>query len=1147
MSLRGGAETSLAGPEIENIDGFKFVSFENLEEVDKYLRQPLQARRRRTLATTSSQSRAGVKKAAKKISAKKGQAARSTSKVGHSATSAKSAKLKASKATSKASKNSGKKIPVWLKHKRRLRKGDKKVIVDKLHEFVFVSAFTLEDFDKYKEEIDSQVRVASAGAKRKSADRATKPLSVAKKSKKSKEACDDTSGRPVPGGKNLAKDGGKNLAKDVGKPALKLVVQGDILPASSSRPDLVCLTSSICPIDGATVGNTDGASHRQPVASLPEPETSSKRKTKNRKRHYPRMQIDEAYDKTVSSSSESNSSVITISDGPDQENIFLDVINVDNESTSAQFIQNSIKMVNERKTEGELEEQRPESDKTNKNKTKKKKCRICCLYPSKIVEAKKICPLFGSSFPSYTVSCISTCKQHPPGEIIVQPSSSKIGFVDTCIQTNAPDIRMHQHFAHRFPHRTIAVTTHCSRTLEQPKPRRKHEFLSKSEHHRSSEQKRREQMHDQYTELRQVITTSQAMPDNERASKQWILEHAKQTIATLEAEAVVLEALQKTLAVKNERLKKRWKELSGKEFDPKIIKHKNCSESPGQTKLMNLYKQYRKNVAEAKPAESPTVGDNVCGAVESNQSVATSQPNSQSGKASLDNLKNNTSQAMSNAASTATAGHSSETVSSSAASHDSIMATSKASQPVGTRNPSQISSPVIWPSHDTCTNEPSQAAVFSKQSQSSSTVAANPTPTVVVKSSQAITKTPTISAGIPSQPKTSSAPGPVSNQSTAPAKISSHPNAASSPNPNLSRLSQESQAQHQVLSQPASTSSRPKAVNSPSPTSSARMPSPPSSLLASSQPAVQGKPTSPAEVINNPTVVVRMPTRTIAVRMPGRATTMNVTNRFIAVNQSKQAKGTAVNLPTQVIPIKLNISGPPGLLIPLSKLNQALRNKTPTQWSVVSKLSQPEVNELPLEADLGAVIEVGGAGEPDNHKNDIVLLDVAQTEHKSASNIREQVRTLSRIPTSSSISVTLKSVGSITSNKIFNKKPIPSKQKPQLGLQVNQTNQIKNPIQETEASEQKEKVQLEPTFGQLVPQISETLLAETFQDGKNVVDSTNESGLCVISSVFSLSAAKPEDTPSSAVDACAKEVSKDVHVNCNSTIHDHNYCKCETN
>lgn len=1096
MSLRAGAETSLARPEIENVDGFKFVSFESLEEVGKYLRQSLQSRRRPprsmaspAFASTSAQSRAAaVKKAVKKPLTKSKNAAQSVSKVGRSATTK---PAKPSKAALKAKTASGKKIPVWLKHKRRLRKGDKRVIVDKLHEFVFVSAFTLEDFDKYKDEIDSNVSMVSAGRKRKAdSDRPPpKPLSDAKKSKKSTGVfADKVTLTPNPNTSVAPVPDGKNLAKDVAKPTSKHPGQGDVLRASPSQPDLVRLTqASSFPVNAATVGNADEASHGEQVASVPErdaSETSSKPKTKSRKKCYPHMQIDEAYNKTVSSSSESDSSIITISDGPEQENLFLDVINVDNESSSAQFIQNSMKIVDEKEGEGGVrnEEKRQEFDKTNKDKTKKKKCRICCLYPSKIVEAKKICPLFGSFFPSYSVSCVSTCKQHPPGEIIVEPSSSKVGFVDSCIQTNAPDIKMHQDFAHRFPHRTIAVTTHCSRMLGQPKPRKKHEVLSKSEHHRTSEQKRREQMHDQFTDLRQIITTSQAKPDNERASKQWILEHAKQVISALDAEDVVLQALHKTLVAKNERLKKRWKELSGKEFDPKITQHKNPSKSPGQTKLINLYKQYRiknvqrKNAIESTPAESSAVGDNVCGRVESNQGVAASQPKNQSGKASPENLKENTSRpsfkAMSNDESTATAGQlGEEAISSSTASHD--LSTSKASQPVVTRNWSEVRRP----SYDACTNmnKPSQDDVFPKQAQSYAVAANpgtnNPSETVEVEPSQAITKTSTTSAGMPSQPKTSSIPGPVSNQSAAPAKIS----------------------------------------------------------------------TSPAEVVNDPTVAVRMPTGGIAVRMPGRA----VTNRFLAVNQPKQAKGTTVNLPTQVIPIRLNVTGSPRLLFPLSKSNQALINNKPTQWSFMSKLSHPEVNKVPLEADVGAVIEVGGGGEPDNHKNDIVLLDVAQTEHKPGSNSGEQVRTLSRIPTSSSINVTLKSVGSITSNKIFNKKPIPSKQRPQVGLQAIQTNQIKNPVQETEASKQKGKA-LEPMCVQ-VPQISKTLLAETFQGGKNIVDSINESGLCVISSVFSLSDAKPENSPKPAMGACAKQVSKDVRDNCNSTIHDHNYSKCEAN
>lgn len=1130
MSLgRPGRETNV---EVEEIDGFQFMSFERIDEVHKYLKDSVHSRRQPSAPTQIS--RGNIKPPKSKACAKTSRKSSSAkSKVGGkaakgSSTSSASAKPKGSKGKTGSDE---KKVPVWLKHKRRLRKGDKRFIVDKFHGFVFVSAFTVDDFDVHEEEIANEV---SPGVKRKLGQTAqTQSGTVVSGEKRGKRSTglDDVpksgnlvtssllfSGTARPAGTNPTKDAGRNASKHAGK--------CDTIPASLEMSDLdqlVTFTSLIAPpINDAllsTVGQVNEPGQDVAEALL--------KQIKNRKKQYPHMQIDEAYDGSVSSPSGSESSVITISDdGPDQENIILDVINIDNELSSAQFIQDSIKMANDN--------QPGEMSKTNNGKAKRKKCRICCIYPSKIVEAKKIGPLFGSFFPSYTVSCVSTCKQHPPGEITMKPSPSKPGYVDTCIQTNAPDIRMNLDFAHRFPHRTIAITTHCTKMLFQPIPRTKRDrFFNKSEHHRTSEQKRREQMHDQFTDLRKIVTTSQAIPDNARASKQWILEQAMMVISSLEAESAVLVALKKTVAAKNERLKSKWRELSGREFNTNTP-----SELSGQTKLMDLYKQYRKHMQRKNSSKSNEV--------ESNESAVSTQPTSKNrsqavvensneaslarlssgentgkqcggemvtSKASLDHpLNNEQSHTLSNAMDTPMQLKSKQAVPGNVISQDlSTGNVNHSSRATVTSNPSQVTS-LDRPSHDasTITKKTSEVVTFTKPTQISSAASANQT--VSVKTSQTITcatnhSSQSTSSGMPNQPCTPIVP--VSSQLPIPVTLSSHLRAASNPNPTMrmpSHTVTTSVPPSSRAAVPVMLSSHPRAVRIPSNTMTTSVP--PSSLSA-----IPGKAASHHVAVNlNPTIV-RMPTGAIALRMPN--STMNMATQFLAVSQPSQPTGQR-------------------LLIPLSKLNQALFTRKPTQWTAMSKLNQEEVNKLHVE-DVGAVVEVG-AGQLDDkvsHQNDTVLLDVAQTEYKSAPG--EQGRTLSLIPTSSSINVTLKSVGSITSNKIFNKKPVPSKQKPLVGLQVDQTNNKPVFI----VSKQKTETNLttgptpRPMFGQ-VPQISETLLAETFQDGKNI-ESTNETGLCIISNVFSLSDVEPEVT------------TRDVDVNCNSTTHDHNYFKCETN
>lgn len=1148
-----GAERNMTTPEIDELDGFKFVAFERLDQMNKYVEEFVQR-------PPFPRHRSGIMK---KVG-KRTNSALVTVPVSPSFSS--SSKSRPTKTT-----NCSKKLPILTKHKRRLRKSDKRVVAERVHGFTFLSAFSVTDFDEYDREVAGLVEM-STPAKQKSSPLGP-PFSVTKKVNK-KSSCvtpkqfDKMSDSWEPETSQVASSSSTKLR---GKPFSKHTVKTFSNHAgknkiTSSRPGIdhvKKLNMSVSSPSSAGISQLKTLPFGRSLSRKRLAETTldaTKNKKKKGKRH-PHMQIDYPVHNRTASSSGSDESVIVMSDEHDlEESTVLDVCGVDDDSSSAWFIQQSIKEKRGKKVSVE-EEHKPNKGKSNK----KKRCKTCCANPCRIVEARKVGPLWGSNLPSYKVSCVTTCKLHPPGEIKLYPNCTKNGFVDTSIQTNANDIRMHQDFARRFAHHAMAVTSNGPRTMGIPKPKVEKVApelpLSKSEHHRTSEQKRREMMHESFTELRRVISISQAIPDNGKISKQWILEHAKKVITTLDADSILLSAMKENLRLKNEKLKKRWKELSGREFDPSVSKV--SAEGSGQTKLMNLYKQYRENVqkevgtkdvlkridrnslahpsvvfaekvlsqttlekklSDTHPMDKPS---ETVAARQPGQTTSVSKPSQATSRStrkpsqspSANKSSHVTPLNQSSQATCTIASKAKESTSVSKSIHVTTLNQSRQSTCTVMSQPNQVIT-VSKSSHDTTQNQSSQATcAVGSQPNHSSAVKKSSEVTVVNKTSEAILYTR--QSGTLSVDKQSNLVevGAPKHSIQTPVNKPHDVMAVTKPghSPFVNKMS------HVVA---VRIPSQAITVNNSSLTVPVRM--------ASQTPAVNVPVSCQAIPLNRPStsnsLPVNTPNQTTTMRMPTQAITINKLHHARTVPASILVPSHTIAMPNQPIPLQMASQSIP-LSQPihymnLKKQSQPTNTSKLTQWTGVSEVTSPMFNKVPVE-ELGAFVEVGDTtGQPSDENqvdhNEIVLLDVAQTKDIPASTADQgQVKTLSLIPTSSCINVTLRSVGSITCNRIFNQKPVPSKPKSSAAHQGWLTNHkpTSEPNTVPEYSISKQEIGATPSIhstpgpscGQVLA-TSDTLLTKKCQDGENVIDSANEPGLCVISNVFSLSDAKAAES-----------------------------------
>ncbi len=541
-------------PEVENLDGFKFVSFEQGEQVNLFVKNQRKRVPKRSFA-------------------------------GFGLT------------TLSLTKDSSTRL------KKRNRKDDKRVIVDRIDGLTFVSAFTLNDFDEYDKNV---VKRPSAPAKRKSTTK-IEPSTSIKKVKKSECTSSENLGTAV----NVAETGQSNPTPK------ELPVTDESVSSLSKKKNVSPLTKSALvrlkkisvsnlnknsPMnkqikDGTKDVNQKNSSFSKakksinlkvPLIKIGEVVSPPNTKmSKNSK--IPRMQIDKPIilGGTGRLCDNHETSRVIISD--DEDNVELDVCGID-ETSSSQFILNNMNSP-ERKTMSDPANPKEE----DKSKPKRKPCRVCCAYPCRIVGARRI-KSRGNQFPSFDVSYTSRCQVHTPGEIEVNDPSR--GKVNVNIQTTSTDIRMHLDFARRFPYRTISIVS-CQPSLYDDDLKLPDNLANGtpqrcSENHRILEQKRREELHGLYCKLADTLSISK-----NRASKQWILENALIEVKSLEAKDTLLTAQLNSEKCENDKKRKRWEELAGKPYV--------APKDRGKSKFMELYEQYRQEREQLK--NYPTMKD----------------------------------------------------------------------------------------------------------------------------------------------------------------------------------------------------------------------------------------------------------------------------------------------------------------------------------------------------------------------------------------------------------------------------------------------------------------------------------------------------------------------------------------------------------
>ena len=448
--------------------------------------------------------------------------------------------------------------------KKRNRKDDKRVVIDRVDGFTFISAFTLNDFDEYEK---NPVKHPLAPTKRKLSTKTGS--TVPKKRVKSpmvEELGSSVNAKGQQGEKIepvVVSETGSNKAKTnvspLTKSALVRLKKINLCGLNKSNNSLV---------NKPTKNSTTSKVKKSINMKIPSGNRLHSSQCKGKKcSRDPLMLIGQH--------------------SSDEDSTELDICGVD-ESSSSQFIIKNINMPDEKQSIG------PSLSKDEeKTKQKRKPCRVCCAYPCRIVGARRV-KSSDNQFPTFDVSFTSRCQVHTPGEIAVHNSSQ--GKVNVCIQTTFTDIRMHLDFAKRFPYHAISVVS-CQPSLYDDDLKLPDNIASGStprcsENHRVLEQKRREELHGLYCKLADTLSISK-----NRASKQWILENAMRQIKCLEAKDKLLTAKMNCEKSDNEKKRKRWEELAGK---PYVASEKSVSKVSGKSKLLELYEMYRQERDQAE-------------------------------------------------------------------------------------------------------------------------------------------------------------------------------------------------------------------------------------------------------------------------------------------------------------------------------------------------------------------------------------------------------------------------------------------------------------------------------------------------------------------------------------------------------------------
>ncbi|XP_028415173.1 uncharacterized protein LOC114538224 [Dendronephthya gigantea] len=488
--------------------------------------------------------------------------------------------------------------------KKRKRKDDKKFVVDKVDGFTFVSAFTLNDFDEYDK---NPVKQPLAPTKRKSSSN-LRSIS----SKKRPRMVADLG---ISGGEDIAKPKGdflQDVLKAENVPNESSLHYGKTENVSPLKNKSPLTKSAFVPLKKLNVSKLKSPQKQQvsDVASYKKPNQSNSSKnsgktTTKASRH--KTTRPASSNNQPKKNKQDTSDVVNVQihglptsggadrfygcheDSPtglsdDEESLELDVCSVD-ENSSSQFINFSLEKMN--KLDTSHPENKPQA------KRKRKPCRVCCAYPCRIVEAKRI-KSGKSQFPTFNISFTSRCQVHTPGDLIINNSSGNK--VNTCIQTTSTDIKMHLDFAKRFPYRIISILS-CQPALYDDDDLKPSDNLVTgntrcNESHRMLEQKRRSELHGLYCQLADTLSISK-----NKASKQWILENALKEVENLKAQDALLTEEMNLEKIKNEKKRMEWEKLAGKPYvTPKESNNKGKSKS----KLLELYKVFRQERKELK-------------------------------------------------------------------------------------------------------------------------------------------------------------------------------------------------------------------------------------------------------------------------------------------------------------------------------------------------------------------------------------------------------------------------------------------------------------------------------------------------------------------------------------------------------------------
>lgn len=431
--------------------------------------------------------------------------------------------------------------------KKRSRKDYKRISVDKLEGFTFISAYTLNDFVDYDK---SRASCPSRCNKQKS--------NTTIKSKSSKKVTS------------------LFIKKDIQKPLVDVNKSSDNPSKLESQVDESVVIKDSSPLTKSALCRLKNINIRglRNINELNK-ESSTRSCVSNASLESETHNLE----KSSTSFKKMNlqkEAIDVLSFDDEDDDIDLDVCSVDIE-TSSKFIHEN-KSTHDYKCVISVDEN---------IKKVKKPCSTCFSYPCKIVGAKRV-KNHQEKFPCFNVSYSLKCQIHTPGVIKVDESklSNKM---NVSIQTTSTDIQIHQEFAKRFPYRIISVLSCepnlCNDDLKLTDAVVKEEISRCSETHRVLEQKRRDELQGLYCNLAETLLLSKT-----RASKIWILQSALKQINQLESDSSAL--LEKLILLKSENQikRKRWEELAGQQF---VAPEKILSKQESLSKLLQTSKTYQ--------------------------------------------------------------------------------------------------------------------------------------------------------------------------------------------------------------------------------------------------------------------------------------------------------------------------------------------------------------------------------------------------------------------------------------------------------------------------------------------------------------------------------------------------------------------------